>query len=522
MSLRSDFKIRALTPNTPSIAALQEKPSPTIDEILLKPETLDNQQVFHPPERTVFDPGDRTIRGVKTIAPGPRSRQVAFLVTHGMGQQVPFETLSALGQALITEHAKRSPDPTGDAGIHAEVRRVILTSSANAPELSRVEVAFENESGEKADVHIYESYWAPFTEGQISFVQTVSFLYSAAWNGIKTCVLSARRKEAKQKEAAGSQEGVQGLTGQGSPATRFDRWIFGDFYDMPIKRHTFLELTAAVFFLSLLLVPALLLFTPLGLSTGKWLFHSYEDRYLESPFIVQIGTALIAAVLFAFAWIVRYGVVEFVGDVAIYVSSYKVSRFDAIRDKILEEVCSVARQIYSAGISDRTHTRYDDIVIVGHSLGSVISYDVLNSCINWDQVECKFHRRVVERTTRLITFGSPLDKTAFLFRTQVSSARNLREALAARQQPLILDYDKFRPLGTFRWINIYAPADIISGRLAYYDVPDGSNVSGFNPVTNVPDPDARIPLFAHLAYWENPTLHGVLYEAAMARVAVAP
>jgi hypothetical protein len=221
-----------------------------------------------------------------------------------------------------------------------------------------------------------------------------------------------------------------------------------------------------------------------------------------------------------FAWIIRYCVVEYVGDVAIYVSSYKVSRFDTIRSKILEEVCSVARQIYSAGISDETHPPYDSVVIVGHSLGSVISYDTLNSCINWDQVECASNRKVVERTTRLITFGSPLDKTAFLFRTQVSSARNLREALAARQQPLILDYEKFRPLDRFRWINIHAPADIISGHLNYYDLPDGHNVSGFNPVENIVDRNARIPILAHIEYWENPTLHRFLYEAAQVGVPV--
>jgi hypothetical protein len=170
--------------------------------------------------------------------------------------------------------------------------------------------------------------------------------------------------------------------------------------------------------------------------------------------------------------------------------------------------------------SDRTHPRYDSVVIVGHSLGSVISYDTLNSRINWDQIECGFERRVVPRTTHLITFGSPLDKTAFLFRTQVSSARNLREALAARVQPLILDYQKFRPLGTFQWINIYAPADIISGQLDYYDASDTADLTDVNRVTNIVDPEATTPLLAHVQYWESATLHHWLYEAAEATIRV--
>lgn len=224
------------------------------------------------------------------------------------------------------------------------------------------------------------------------------------------------------------------------------------------------------------------IFTSTGLSFGRKILSAYTNHYLQWPHLLQAAIVVLAILFFAFAWAVRYFVVEYVGDVAIYISSYKVSRFDTIRKSILEEACTVARQIYSAGISDKTELPYDSVVIVGHSLGSVISYDTLNRCINWDQVECNFERQVVPRTTRFITFGSPLDKTAFLFRTQVSSARNLREALAARQQPLILDYQKFRPLETFRWINIHAPADIISGHLDYYDAKDVTGLTDINPV----------------------------------------
>ncbi|MGA2214415.1 MAG: hypothetical protein ABSH31_14160, partial [Bryobacteraceae bacterium] len=59
-------------------------------------------------------------------------------------------------------------------------------------------------------------------------------------------------------------------------------------------------------------------------------------------------------------------------------------------------------------------------------------------------------QNVVGRTRALITFGSPLDKTAFLFRTQSNHPRDeMREELAASVQPLILSYHQFRLL-TFR------------------------------------------------------------------------
>jgi hypothetical protein len=184
----------------------------------------------------------------------------------------------------------------------------------------------------------------------------------------------------------------------------FDRWMFGKFHDMAIKRHTFSLLFLVVLSVSLLLLPAFLVFTPLGPSAAKWIINGGTHwnitlpAYSQWPVTQQFGFAILIVLLLAFAWVVRYFVVEYVGDVAIYVSSYKVSRFDAVRDKILQEACSVARHIYSAGISDDSHPAYDSVDIVGHSLGSVVSYDTLNACIHWDQIECASARRVVPRT----------------------------------------------------------------------------------------------------------------------------
>lgn len=511
MSLRSDFKICAITPEAPVSIPVSE-PAQSVPTSTLRDLIGDNRRIFGitPPIPSTRE------------TPAPPHR-VAFLVTHGMGQQVPFETLSMIGQALLTEHSRRHPDPPKqnpgelDDELNVQVQRVRLTAAADAPELSRVEITLPRHDDQPVVAHIYESYWAPFTEGQISFTQTVGFLYTAAWNGIRTAMKNdPLQDEGRPTAPAKRSDGLK----------HFDRWMFGKFHDMAIKRHTFSLLFLVVFSVSFLLLPTLLVFTPIGPSAAKWILyggthlHIHLPPYSQWPHPLQFGIAVLVLLLFVVAWVVRYFVVEYVGDVAIYVSSYKVSRFDAVRDKILQEACSVARQIYSAGISDDTHPAYDSVVIVGHSLGSVISYDTLNSSINWDQVECTSMRRVVPRTTRFITFGSPLDKTAFLFRTQVSSARNLREALAARQQPLILDYEKFRP-SHFRWINIHAPADIISGSLEYYDASDPTGLTGINRVHNVIDPEATTPLLAHVQYWENAKLHESLYEAAFASVAVA-
>lgn len=515
MTLRSDFNIVASTPQ-PSNAELSRKP--IVEETLPGGGSTPGLTSLLQETDREIETGQEASSTSGAGKGGSSHRRVAFLVTHGMGQQVPFETLSALGQALITEHAKRHPAAGGGSGMQANVRRVRLTSTEGAPELSRVEIVLPTDAGKSVEAHIYESYWAPFTEGQISFLETASFLYSAGLNGILTYIRAWWRK--KGQKGNPQTKSRQTLSRRAADSLKhFDRWMFGEFRDMAIKRWTFWALAAIVASVSLLLLPALLVFTPWGWYVDKWLFSRYASPFgsiqaLQWPHWSEVAVGILLVVFLGFAWWVRYFVVEYVGDVAIYVSSYKVSRFDGIRNEILEETCSVAQQIYSAGICDQTQPAYDSIVIVGHSLGSVISYDALNACINWDQIDCGFKRMVVSRTTRFITFGSPLDKTAFLFRTQVSSARNLREALAARQQPLILDYAKFRPSASFRWINIYSPRDIISGNLDYYDAPAAAHLAGYNPVNNIKDPDARIPLLAHIQYWENPTLHECLYEAA--------
>ena len=143
-------------------------------------------------------------------------------------------------------------------------------------------------------------------------------------------------------------------------------------------------------------------------------------------------------------------------------------------------------------------------VVVAHSLGSVIAYDALNRAIIEDQLSAQ-QSHVVARTTALITFGSPLDKIAFLFAVQSSKTSKVREGLVAAAMPLIQDY-AFRPP---HWINIYARPDIISGKLDLYD--DVGNNGGAKRIVDVPDPDASIPLIAHTEYWRNTTLFAQLY-----------
>ncbi|MCU1349416.1 MAG: hypothetical protein JWO56_2446, partial [Acidobacteria bacterium] len=211
---------------------------------------------------------------------------------------------------------------------------------------------------------------------------------------------------------------------------------------------------------------------------------------------------LFGAVLF-----VRGFLIQFIGDVAIYVSPHVVDRFFDVRARIKTVVWRAARAVYSC--TDEHGDFLDkDVVVVGHSLGSVIVYDALNRLINEDDLagngkppRCDDvvldKLDVCKRTRLLLTFGSPLDKTAFIFARHDPHGGNERDALAAAVQPLIARER------SFPWINLWTPFDILGGSLEFYDSPDrrDERMPNLNyRVENVPDPQAITPIAAHTEF----------------------
>lgn len=217
--------------------------------------------------------------------------------------------------------------------------------------------------------------------------------------------------------------------------------------------------------------------------------------------------------LVAVSMLVRRMLVQYVGDVALYLTSHTLDRFYILRDKIRKYVFDAAQVIYSFRCPGSDEFEYDSIYIVGHSLGSVIAFDALNQLLNEDEIASETEKlKVLDRTKLLLTFGSPLDKTAFLFSLQRDKTSLEREALVASSQPLILD-PKFRDPEKFDWINIFSYNDIISGHLEFFDPPSDSTTRKLiNPVKNFRDEEATTLLAAHVEYWDNPLVFRKLHE----------
>jgi hypothetical protein len=415
-----------------------------------------------------------SIKNPTTIA-SPSVPTTAVIVCHGMGQQVRFETLEDVASAILSQASQ------------VVSKRVGLVQSSDDL-LARSELLCADSNGTRHSIHLYEAYWAPLTEGQIGLKETFKFLWDGGKRGLKAS--------------------LQG---------EFKRWLFGDMRPLILNRATGVKIGLAlltiVMLFALIFGWSLSIFLVLGC-----IVHNFWEGHSVSASI-RSCTGGFGSVVWMLIWIIagwilrkaRYFLIQYVGDVAIYVSSYTVSRFYDIRHRIQQVGLSVAKTVYAA--------KYDRVIIVGHSLGSVVAYDTLNAMINEDILKPPGTYNVRDATRALITCGSPLDKTAFIFRTQLAEDNpEVREALAASTQPLIVDYE-FRKIpnrgpgipGDFEWVNVYSRKDLISGSLEYYDWHPAATDSA---VRNVKDTEASVsPIKAHTEYWDRSALRRELWKA---------
>jgi hypothetical protein len=111
----------------------------------------------------------------KAITAGEKRERVAVLVCHGMGQQVRFETLDTVARALRTTAIEcRTAKPTDEIAVSLHPDNGTLIGRASVP--------LTKPNGSIVEVHFYEAYWAPITEGQVTLWETLTLFVSAGWS----------------------------------------------------------------------------------------------------------------------------------------------------------------------------------------------------------------------------------------------------------------------------------------------------------------------------------------------------
>ena len=591
---------------------------------------------------TLFSAQVNMVAPVRRDIPETEVEKRAIWIVHGMGQQIPFETLDGLTEGIL--RVAKPPDEAQGFTVSACSIRV------GDEVLQRVELKVRSADGKKVvELHLYEAYWAPITEGVAKLRDVIGFLINGALRGIlnsrkkfkramfgEICEFKIRKQvpveisvvllvlaslaamnavivAATLKKLgvvdvpAGDTTGVWLVVTaiasavsalaitlgailflaelcKSGQATRFRQWLLtliswgGTFFTAagiilaaPIflfalwpkyapawlanVRTTQMQFISTTTILGALALIGLAMMMRAGkrsvaAKTAKGTFHFMLlvfAQVLHLGAMIGLGASFLGYTcewprwlsgaagirgFLSYPWLVwpiliflssqiRTLIVEFVGDVVIYVTSNKLDRFSKARAEIKDVAYKSLSAVFLAMTADGKLFEYEKVAIVGHSLGSVIAYDTLNRLINEDRMSGG-KMRIAERTCLLETFASPLNKVAFFFTIQGNDSFQIREQLAESVQPLIMDY-KYRP---YPWINVRSPNDIISGEMYLYDwplpgsktseAPKGSKEPVGNRVEDVIDRDASVALVAHVDYWKNKLVWQKLYEKVTA------
>jgi hypothetical protein len=278
---------------------------------------------------------------------------------------------------------------------------------------------------------------------------------------------------------------------------------------------------------------------------------------------------VVVSLLLGAAFVLKRVFVDYLADVALYTTADENSAFFATRAAILKEATRRIRFL----LRDR---QYGSVAIAGHSLGSVIGYDAINSLrveaqlprgdglrgvldeigrlaaklspadattasALVGQLERAAVRELVEppgdaaardrraftvpvtvvevaKLTTFITFGSPLNKVLYFFRTRIKVYETLRQHIVQElhgfrqlsdlltRDPTIVD--RTTPVDDqLRWVNIYSPMDPVSARLVFY--------SGVHEHRRW----FLVPGKCHVSYWHDPKFYREVLAALQGRCA---
>jgi hypothetical protein len=484
--------------------------------------------------------------------------QRAVVAVHGIGQQAPYEMARALADGLVriarehgaaaaVEQIAPAPRPGGPAP-PGRIYRVVTSADRNT------------------FVDIYEAYWAPLTAGLTSFPGIVWWLFLNTF--IPSRLLG--RPSAKTLFDAG----VSGLTLAGIGVAYY--LLFGAFLETtsaaagaraalsaPHVSFDFgrgLAGTVASWRILSASWPApsrlalgVLSWDTLGRIlapvTLVWLLVTAAGAYALFQFVYRVGEvvtnpsgllvhglgnllilAAAAAVyllalgsvtpeFFTYGYVyvafrlvnlsVKKYFVDYVGDIEVYVSrDTKSTRFTA-REAIRGRAVDAMRTALLSGED------YADVLVLGHSLGSVVGLDALREVRRQAGTALPFDD--FRRLSAFVTFGSPLEKTRFFFDRisphdggrWIEFLRDVQQTFrvvipgrgGARRGPETpAPPGASGPIGLhrIRWYNYWYFADVIANSLTSYNdwrMPD------LVQATRLPQPGASP--WVHSAYFDD-------------------
>lgn len=169
--------------------------------------------------------------------------------------------------------------------------------------------------------------------------------------------------------------------------------------------------------------------------------------FVLAQFVAPVLTAFAVVLVLGYAVLrgARAFIAESLGDVQVYATTDENSSHYAARQAVLAEADKVFGLVDERG--------YREVVVLGHSLGSVVALDALRAAA----------RRSPEFATRLVTlvtFGAALEKVRYCF---------------SRKRPGEDDYSSwnievYKLLSPAAWVNIWYRNDVVANPITTYQV----------------------------------------------------
>ncbi len=170
-------------------------------------------------------------------------------------------------------------------------------------------------------------------------------------------------------------------------------------------------------------------------------------------------------------------------------------------------------KIYDQYKVDGKPITFDRVFFVAHSLGTVVSYNVMSDlfsradelAINGDEEQKEGVKRFWESLERFVTLGSPLDKIAVLFGNKVLRKWPDRMFDPENEKNIKLN-ERLKHFLPNWWINYYHFLDPVSGALSHdyicpkNQMPNNHHLRKFS----------YLPGLAHVKYWKDKTVLGYL------------
>jgi hypothetical protein len=195
--------------------------------------------------------------------------------------------------------------------------------------------------------------------------------------------------------------------------------------------------------------------------------------------------------------------VDYLGDIQVYMSENEIGTNWEVRRCILGDARAKLDYVLARELEDRK-PYYDEVLIVGHSLGSVVAYDLLCRVLLPENGYSEAARR---RIRHFCTVGSPLDKLWYFFRDRTHAQNPIFQGILGKLKGIKDAGNPDSPFVGLEWTNMWCATDVISGGLEEY----GDLVRNIH-LNSLLWP----PFINHVRYWTSPGVMGRIGEIVFA------